>query len=359
MRETITDETQFLNHIIEEYYKSLCHSQDDNFDYRKFSEQDKPVFLNSFRPAFAKYFFSHVKGFYRSYALLKDNYSRRIFIKLILYKLAGPDHVKINTLCFSDIKRHIENMAQKEHQSALDYTYNGTPIVRYKNITYLDQTITIDTVKNGILNTFYETQYDYNQGEINIVVEQGDIVIDAGTFLGDTAIKFAVMAGKNGHVYGFDPIPAHIKTTQYNAEQNNLRNIDLLPFGLDRDKNNIPPIKRSVSDGNEVLPDFKTDDKALPLTSIDHFCNESALSKLDFIKMDIEGAEMDALIGARNSINTFRPKLAISLYHKHSDFVEIPQYITKEHPFYDFYLDHHTLYAGETILYAKPKNEHV
>ena len=75
---------------------------------------------------------------------------------------------------------------------------------------------------------------------------------------------------------------------------------------------------------------------------------------MTFIKMDIEGSELEALKGASTTISANKPKLAICVYHKIEDFWEIPIYINKLAPEYKFYVGHHTvsLTCPETVLYA-------
>ena len=68
--------------------------------------------------------------------------------------------------------------------------------------------------------------------------------------------------------------------------------------------------------------------------------------------MDIEGAELKALKGAREALRKFKPKLAISVYHSLSDYIAIPQYINSLNLGYSFYLNHHTIHSEESILYA-------
>jgi FkbM family methyltransferase len=77
--------------------------------------------------------------------------------------------------------------------------------------------------------------------------------------------------------------------------------------------------------------------------------------KVTFIKMDIEGAEMDALRGAKKTINNFKPKLAICIYHSTEDLWRIPLYIKKIVPDYKIYIRHHTNLLYETVCYAIPK----
>jgi hypothetical protein len=74
--------------------------------------------------------------------------------------------------------------------------------------------------------------------------------------------------------------------------------------------------------------------------------------KITFIKMDIEGAEYNAILGAHNTITKYRPKLAISIYHKPEDIWEIPSLILKMNPEYKLYLGHYSIAAAETVLYA-------
>ena len=88
--------------------------------------------------------------------------------------------------------------------------------------------------------------------------------------------------------------------------------------------------------------------------SIDDFVIERKLSRVDFIKMDIEGAELCALKGAERTIRAFKPKLAISLYHRDTDFTEIPDHLNKLGLGYKFFLDHFTVHGEETILFAAP-----
>lgn len=71
-----------------------------------------------------------------------------------------------------------------------------------------------------------------------------------------------------------------------------------------------------------------------------------------FIKMDVEGAELKSLIGAENTIKNYKPRLAISIYHKPSDIYEIPQLLMEYRPDYRFYIRHYTSYIWETVLYA-------
>ena len=69
--------------------------------------------------------------------------------------------------------------------------------------------------------------------------------------------------------------------------------------------------------------------------------------------MDIEGAELDALKGAKETVIKYKPKLAICLYHQNCDFYNIPLYLKSIVPEYKFYFDHFTLNTWSSILFCK------
>lgn len=70
------------------------------------------------------------------------------------------------------------------------------------------------------------------------------------------------------------------------------------------------------------------------------------------IKMDVEGAEMNALLGAREIIKKYKPKLMISLYHKPNDIWELPLFVKELVPEYKIYIRHHRTTPNDTVLYA-------
>ncbi len=74
-----------------------------------------------------------------------------------------------------------------------------------------------------------------------------------------------------------------------------------------------------------------------------------------FIKMDIESFEIQALLGASNSIMKHKPKLAIAVYHKFDDLWNIPLLLKQWVPEYKLIMRHYDSTQEETIIYAIPK----
>lgn len=78
------------------------------------------------------------------------------------------------------------------------------------------------------------------------------------------------------------------------------------------------------------------------------------LEAVSYLKMDIEGAELNAIDGAAETIRRFLPRLAISVYHRAQDFWTIPERILTLHPGYKVYLRHYTEGTDETVMYFLP-----
>jgi hypothetical protein len=90
--------------------------------------------------------------------------------------------------------------------------------------------------------------------------------------------------------------------------------------------------------------------------AIDDLVKERNIPRVDFIKMDVEGAELRALRGAEGTIRKHRPKLAISVYHQPEDIYSIPRFLSELGVGYSFYLDHFTTHGEETVLFARSAN---
>lgn len=88
---------------------------------------------------------------------------------------------------------------------------------------------------------------------------------------------------------------------------------------------------------------------SIDVDSIDHIMQGK---RVDFIKMDIEGAELNALKGAGKTIEAYKPILAVCVYHRRDDLITIPAYIRSICPQYHFYIRAYSRYAQELVLYA-------
>ena len=111
-----------------------------------------------------------------------------------------------------------------------------------------------------------------------------------------------------------------------------------------------------INETNKINPAFSSIYNSNTIR-IDDFCKENNITNLGYIKMDIEGYELDALNGSKEIIRKFKPKLAISAYHKFDDFWNISNLIKEILPEYQLFFRHHYPLRGESVIYAITEEE--
>lgn len=94
--------------------------------------------------------------------------------------------------------------------------------------------------------------------------------------------------------------------------------------------------------------------RSVPALSIDQFVRDRGLSRLDAIKLDLEGAEERVVHGMDETLRRHRPQLAISIYHKPEHMWTLPSILMQKLPDYRFYLGHYSYQRWECVLYGIP-----
>lgn len=290
-----------------------------------------------------------IAGLSETYNFLADEYSKQLLVKLIAYRTLGPSKVKLplskadSWLPVLEIDKQCKrNETYQTKEWSLDLL-DLNPIGH--NIMYFLKS-------EGVFLNFFLKQYEYSQCK----VEPGDYVIDGGSCFGDIALQFSEATGEHGHVYAFEFIKDNIELLSKNLMLNPelSRRITLIdqPLWSDSDSNLYIIEKGAAS--QVVSEEPSTYSQRICTTSIDDLVQSHKIPKIDFIKLDIEGAELECLQGAKNTIQTFKPKLAICLYHNIEHFVSIPKLVKQLVPEYNLYLNHYTAGPGETVMFAHP-----
>ena len=181
-------------------------------------------------------------------------------------------------------------------------------------------------------------------------VEPGDIVIDAGAYKGETAIWFAKEMQRKGKIYSFELVEEFSDIICHNVESNFLGHvITVVNYAL---WNTDTEINVHINDSLSVC---RTDgEKSVIATTLDSYIKRNQIQKVDFIKMDLEGAELMALKGAEQTICKFAPKMAICIYHRLSHIYDVYKIISALPVKYKFYLSHKTHGPMNTIMYCVP-----
>lgn len=171
-----------------------------------------------------------------------------------------------------------------------------------------------------------------------------EVFLDVGSFDGKTAEYFRDWAGNRyKKIYCFEPDPENqekIRARLFDKE-----NVVIVPKGAWNCETQL----HFFANGRESSYLDDQGESVISVDSIDHIVAED---RPTFIKLDVEGAELAALQGAKDTIRRHRPKIAVSIYHKPEDIFTLPDLLLTYHSDYRFYLRHYSLGAFDTVLYA-------
>jgi len=157
-------------------------------------------------------------------------------------------------------------------------------------------------------------------------VRSGDIVLDCGANVG-VYTRYALEAGAK-LVVAIEPAPENLECLRRNFQSEvSSGRVIIYPKGV-WDKDDVLTLQvdpnNPAADSFVIRREGGREVAQIPLTSIDKLASELQLPKVDYIKMDIEGAEQRAITGARKVLERFHPRLSLSAYHHPSDPSRLP-----------------------------------
>lgn len=173
-----------------------------------------------------------------------------------------------------------------------------------------------------------------------------EVFVDCGAFNGDITKKYADKVKEYAGIYAFEPDKRNISQ----LKKRGIRNLLIVEAACSDHIGEICFSEEDTPGGSHVINGTGSKNtNIVQCTTIDSVIGDGFCS---FIKMDIEGAEWEALHGASETIKRERPKLAISIYHSNEDMIRLIEYIHELVPEYRLYVRAHTMGIAETILYA-------
>ncbi len=177
-----------------------------------------------------------------------------------------------------------------------------------------------------------------------------ELFIDAGCFDCGTIFDFLKKVNNSfKKIIAFEPDEDNYnKCVEIIREKNLLDRVTIVNGALWKE-NTILNFSSDSSNGDcSYVSDLETENTVRGFKLDDIVKNE----RVTFIKMDVEGSELNSLIGAEETIKRFKPKLAICIYHKKEDITEIQRYLLELVPEYRFGIRHYNDIMYETVLYA-------
>lgn len=216
--------------------------------------------------------------------------------------------------------------------------------------SFLKDELSKETI-NRIINIrnnneiFWGYGYSYHPFFANdlLRLQEDEVMVDGGAFDGDTVREFhQVTHNRYQSIYAFEPDASNFLSLYSRLKTD--KRIKCINIGLWKNKDKL----KFVSSKDSLAHLSEKGEHIVNVDSLDALIDE----KITFIKLDIEGAELEALKGARETILKYKPKLAIAIYHKHDDLWRIPLWIKQLVPEYKLYIRHHSYACDDTVLYA-------
>lgn len=363
---------QFLKALFKKIHRSILNNHKDNWDEFRFGEQPDPSWDISEKLTdilkYLKYginatgiaYFPSKAGntdalesFSYLFSLLHEDRDRDLLIDLVAYRILGYKKIRLITN-WADAKLEISKLNRlADPTDSIVVKFNQMKLDRM-DLNPIGIPIDFYFSPSGVYTDFTLEQYKYQNGKTIIKAQPGDYVIDAGGCWGDTALYFANAVGESGRVFTYEFIPSNLLILRKNLSLNPKleSRVTIVPnpvwssSSLNLQFNDNGPGSRVFFEGDGEA------DGIVETLSIDDLVASKEIEKIDFIKMDIEGAEPHALAGAIKTIQRFRPSMAIAIYHNTDDFYTIPKFIADLGLGYKFHLGHYTIHREETILFA-------
>ncbi len=179
---------------------------------------------------------------------------------------------------------------------------------------------------------------------------KGDVFCDVGAFDMYNTEKFIKWNPDYSHVYAFEADPVSYKKC---IEKDLGDSVEVYNLGVWSCKSHLSFESAPNGEYGGSRINDREGNIIVETVALDELLENK---KVDIIKMDIEGAELEALKGAQNLIKRNKPCLTISIYHKPEDIIELPLYVMSLNPDYKIYLRHHTYGAFDTVMYAIDKS---
>jgi FkbM family methyltransferase len=266
-------------------------------------------------------------------------YLRRTWVVRMIHKYDG---VYSATRHQTDIKRFDD--CYKEHRDDFQKVYKLLEDEKSKN-TYKAVIEFRRTYKYKAIKEYeFNPQYFVDE----IFKYDNEVFVDGGAYTGDTIFNMLkdvpIKAIKK--IYAWEPDKGNgeiLKNEVGKVLKNKEVIVECIPCLMYRDKT-ILNFSASANGGSHIE---QGGDSSVDADTIDNRCADAT-----FIKMDIEGAEIDALYGAKKTIMRNKPKLAISIYHMDEHLYEIPLLIHEWVPEYRLYIRHHSNNKADTVVYA-------
>jgi len=311
------------------------------------------------------------------YSILEDKKSKLLLLNVIAYRVIGWRYISLpldTERFWSTLSMLSKGESIDDQENIIDTGFHNLKLHKFDLLKY-NYPVKLYSEAFGVFNEFIYSQYSFRGSKLS-ALKHDDCIIDCGACFGGTSLYFSSLIGQAGRVLSFEFMPENLKIFNLNLSLNsNLKNrIELISApvwsttGLTMVIEGSGPaaqvhplggmvrsfIYKSKNWLNSKITRKKSLSHYVTSTTIDKEVKKREVKNVGLIKMDIEGSEYSALVGAKHTIEQYKPILAICVYHRLIDFYEVPQFINSLGLGYKFYLQHSTVHGDETVIFAIP-----
>jgi len=297
-----------------------------------------------------EYVLDHCEEFSWAEQRLADLESRAWLMRMLLFRCLGHTRVRlpVNTPAYRAFVGALgDSPPGVQLLERLAPTAQGKPRARYR----VEATgIALECSPGHLINGWCNHLGVYARGGVEVRAQPGDVVVEGGAATGLHTLRLAAQVGELGRVYAFEFLPSNVERLVQHCELNPslAQRIELVEHAIGA----RPGVVLAFTPEGNGTRVGAAGSHQVAVQSIDGLVAERALPRVDFVALDVEGAEGAAIQGAARSLERWRPRLAIAAYHKPDDFYALMRAIDAIVPGYEFHLEHHTIHAEETFLYG-------
>ena len=196
---------------------------------------------------------------------------------------------------------------------------NPKNILHYKNGTAFNISMNKSSISKSLV---FQNDYEFNETSIvKQLIKPGSNVIDIGANFGWYSVLFSQLVGVSGKVFSFEPIPETYEELNSNVKLNSCKNIKTFNFALGNEERSVNFGVPEFDGSSGCVSQFIKCKKQVQISmrKLDEIIEEQNITNIDFIKADIEGGELNMLLGSEKILNKFKPDIMIEIVDMHCD----------------------------------------
>ena len=291
---------------------------------------------------------SDVKSEYSDFLILLSFASNRSEVIEMIKKIDSESNMRIPDMPVAG-EEYFDKEFYNANYESIKKAYDSLSDEESKNVFSSIVSYKLSGRAELLFDTLSDTSDMYK-----IIGNDVKIAVDAGAYNGDTVREMQTYLNKIERIYAIEPDKRNFKKLSRYVSENGLED-SVVPVNAGAWSENSEGIFNSSANRNSSISStvsYESRSDTVPLVSIDSLTDE----KIDYIKYDVEGAELEALRGSFKTIEAHRPKLLVSAYHRSEDIFSLVNYIKEKHPFYSLYMRRTECFpAWEIAIIAIPE----